>query len=388
MQIRDIKDFKAGNWIQRFEYKSFTPEMINLQWIISDEKLLVLLSEADRMIGKLDAFSTLIPNVDFFIKMHIIKEATVSSKIEGTQTSFKEALIREEDIDPEKRDDWKEVHNYIEAVNQALYQMTELPISTRLIKQTHHRLLSGARGKEKLPGEYRKSQNWIGSSLKSAIFVPPTHDELPALMQDLEQFINTELISSEIKVPHLIKIAIIHYQFETIHPFLDGNGRIGRLLITLYLIDKKLLKYPTLYLSYFFEKNRKDYYNNLTEVREKNNLNQWIRFFLEGVIETAQNSIETFEKIIQLRGQIERDQLPTLGKKQMDALNLIIRLYKDPIMSGTEIAHTMKVHASTANRMIKDLEKLGILTELTGYKRNKIYIFDHYVKLFINNENE
>lgn len=388
MQIRDSKDFKAGKWIQRFEYKSFTPETINQQWIISDEKLLVLLSEADRMIGKLDAFSTLIPNVDFFIKMHITKEATVSSKIEGTQTSFKEALIKEEDIDPEKRDDWKEVHNYVEAINQALNQMNELPISTRLIKQTHQRLLSGARGKEKLPGEYRTSQNWIGNSLKNAIFVPPTHDELPALMQDLEQFINTELISDEIKVPHLIKIAIIHYQFETIHPFLDGNGRIGRLLITLYLIDKKLLKHPTLYLSYFFEKNRRDYYDKLTEVREKNKLNGWIQFFLEGVIETAQNSIETFENIIRLRDLIERGLLPTLGKKQMDALSLIKQLYKDPILSGTEIAHTMQVHASTANRMIKDLEKLGILTELTGYKRNKIYVFDRYVKLFINNENE
>ncbi|HQE12346.1 MAG TPA: Fic family protein [Flavipsychrobacter sp.] len=388
MQIRDSKDFKAGKWIQRIEYKSFTPEMIHLQWIISNEKLQILLSEADRMIGKLDAFSTLIPNVDFFIKMHITKEATVSSKIEGTQTSFKEALIRQEDIDPEKRDDWQEVNNYIRAVNQAIEQLSDLPISNRLIKQTHHTLLSGARGKEKLPGEYRNSQNWIGSSLKNAVFVPPTHEELPALMQDLELFINTELISSEIKVPHLIKIAIIHYQFETIHPFLDGNGRIGRLLITLYLLDKKLLKYPTLYLSYFFEKNRRNYYEKLTEVREKNNLNQWIQFFLEGVIETAQNSIETFEKIILLRTHIERDQLPTLGKKQKDALYLIIQLYKDPIMSGTEMAHTMQVHASTANRMIKDLEKLGILTELTGYKRNKIYVFDHYVKLFINNENE
>lgn len=254
MQIKDTKNFRAGTWVQRLEYKSFTPEKVNFQWIITDNNIQWLLSEADRELGKLDAYSTLIPNIDFFIKMHITKEATVSSKIEGTQTSFEEALIKEEDINPDKRNDWQEVHNYINAINHAIEDLNDLPISNRLIKKTHETLLTGVRGKEKLPGKYRTSQNWIGSSLKNAVFVPPQHDEIDDLMQDLETFINIEIINSSIKVPHLIKIAIIHYQFETIHPFLDGNGRIGRLLITLYLIDKKLLKYPTLYLSYFLKK--------------------------------------------------------------------------------------------------------------------------------------
>lgn len=382
MQIKDIKDFNAGQWRQRREYNSFSPHKICLQWNISNPKIQFLLSEADRCLGKLDAFSELIPDIDFFIKMHITKEATVSSKIEGTQTSFEEALIKVEDVDPEKRNDWLEVHNYIQALNEAIKSMEQVPISNRLIKQTHKTLLQGARGKEKIPGEYRTSQNWIGSSLKNAIFVPPTQDELPELMHDLEQFIHSETIGLPIQIPHLIKIAIIHYQFETIHPFLDGNGRIGRLLITLYLIDKKILKHPTLYLSDFFARHRADYYQNLTLVRDKNDLANWLIFFLQGVIETAQKSIHTFQEIIKLREQIELNKLLTLGRKQIDAKKLINALYRDPIMHGTQIAEVLESHASSANRMIKDFESLGILRELTGYKRNRIYIFEPYVKLF------
>lgn len=381
---RNITDFKAGQWVQRLEYKSFTPEKIYLQWLISDSALQLLLSEADRLLGKLDAFSELVPDVDFFIKMHITKEANLSSKIEGTQTSFEEALIKIEDINPGKRDDWQEVNNYIRAINEAIEAMKALPISNRLIKQTHRTLLSNARGNEKLPGEYRSSQNWIGNSLKNAVFIPPTHEEIAELMHDLEQFINAELMNSSVIVPHLIKIAIIHYQFETIHPFLDGNGRIGRLLITLYLLDKKILKYPTLYLSFFFEKNRSAYYDNLNLVRTKNNLKNWLTFFLQGVIETAENSILTFQNIIQLRDKIERHQLITLGKKQMDAQHLLNELYKQPILDGGQVAEIMGSHASTANRMIADFMQLGILKELTGYKRNRIYAFEPYINLFYN----
>ncbi|ODS84560.1 MAG: cell filamentation protein Fic [Cytophagaceae bacterium SCN 52-12] len=384
--MQDITKFTAGRWVKRVEYNSFTPEKIFRPWQVTDNSLLVLLSEADRLLGKLDAFSTLIPDVDFFIKMHVTREATVSSKIEGTQTSFEEALIREEDIDPEKRDDWREVHSYIDAINQAIQDLENLPISTRLIRKTHKTLLSGSRGKEKLPGEYRSSQNWIGSSLKNAVFVPPMHNEIPELMQDLENFINAELIGSPVKVPHLIKIALIHYQFETIHPFLDGNGRVGRLLITLYLIDKKVLRHPTLYLSYYFEKNRRAYYDNLMAVRTDNQLANWVRFFLQGVIETAENSIATFQNIIRLRGEIERSRIITLGRKQPEAIRLLNELYKQPIMDGTQIAGIMGVHASTANRLIADLVKLDLLKELTGYKRNRIYAFEPYIRLFKSDE--
>ena len=381
-QTKNIEDFEAGNWVQRLEYKSFSPNKISLQWLVSNPDIQSLLSEANRQLGRLDAFSELIPDIDFFIKMHIVKEATVSSKIEGTQTTFEEALIKREDIDPEKRDDWGEVHNYIDAVNQAIESMNDLPISNRLIKQTHQTLLKDVRGKEKPPGQYRSSQNWIGSSLKNAVFVPPTHDEIPDLMHDLEQFINAEILELPIKVPHLIKIAIVHYQFETIHPFLDGNGRIGRLLITLYLIDKGLLAKPTLYLSDFFERNRRDYYENLMLVRSKNKLENWLRFFLAGVIETSKKSITTFQNIIKLRNKIELEMLIKLGRKQNDAKRLMNELYKQPILDGNQIAELLSIHASTANRLIGDFIDLGILSELTGYKRNRIYTFKAYIKLF------
>ncbi len=382
MKAKDIKEFKAGKWVQQIEYESFAPEKISLQWLVGSPLLQNLLSEADRSIGRLDAFSELIPDIDYFIKMHVTKEATVSSKIEGTQTSFEEALIKEADINPEKRDDWKEVHSYIQAVNEAIGTMEKLPISNRLIRQTHKILLQGVRGKEKMPGEYRSSQNWIGSSLKNAAFVPPVHDAIPALMQDLEQFINAEIMDLPIRVPHLVKIALIHYQFETIHPFLDGNGRIGRLLITLYLHDKKILTHPTLCLSDFFERNRAEYYDRLTRVRTHNELEQWVQFFLQGVVETSQKSIATFQNIIKLRNEVELNKLVQLGRKQQDARRLVQELYRQPIMDGAQVADVLQIHASTANRLVADLQQLNILTELTGYKRNRIYAFEPYIKLF------
>ncbi|EKB48480.1 Fic family protein [Cecembia lonarensis] len=376
--MKDIKNFKAGTWLKQIEYRSFSPNLIHESWVLSDPAILTLLSQADRNLGKLDAFSDLVPDIDFFIKMHVTKEATVSSKIEGTQTSFQEALAKEEDLDPERRDDWQEVHAYIEAMNQAIQDMEKLPIYTRLIRKTHAVLLDGVRGQEKLPGEFRNSQNWIGPSLKHAVFVPPVHTEVHALMSDLEKFIHDD----QLQIPHLVKIAMVHYQFETIHPFLDGNGRVGRLLITLYLLDKGLLKYPTLYLSDYFERNRRDYYDNLMRVREKDAMGEWIAFFLKGVIETTASGIRTFQEIISLREKYEFQELIKLGKKQGDAKRLITALYRQPIVDVGQVEKMLDVHNSTANRMIRDFQELGILEELTGFKRNRIFAFKEYINLF------
>jgi Fic family protein len=307
-----LSDFKAGKNVQRYQYKSFEPNVVDIDWQIDNDELIMLLSQANIKLGELNAFSQLIPDVDFFIKMHVIKEGTKSSRIEGTQTNIDEALQKKEYIQPEKKDDWQEVQNYVQAMNQAINSLKKLPLSNRLLKQTHKTLLQGVRGKHKLPGEFRQSQNWIGgSSLADAMFIPPHQDSVADLMADLEKFLHNE----NIPVPHLIKIGIAHYQFETIHPFLDGNGRIGRLLITLYLVSNDLLQKPTLYLSDFLEKNKALYYHNLTRVRTHNDLTQWLKYFLEGVRSTSENSIQTFKSIINLRSKTEH-KIVSLGKKQ------------------------------------------------------------------------
>ena len=375
----DIKDFKSGVYKQQYKYKSFTPNPVNIEWQISDSVLVNLLSEADIKLGELNAFSQLVPDIDFFIRMHVSKEATTSSRIEGTQTNITEALQNVDYIDPEKRDDWEEVQNYINAMNQAIKSLDKLPLSNRLLRNTHKNLLDGARGRHKQPGEFRKSQNWIGgASLNDAVLIPPHHDELPELLSDFEKFINN--INNPL--PHLIRIGIAHYQFETIHPFLDGNGRIGRLMITLYMVCNGLLAKPTLYLSAFFEKNKQLYYENLTSARTHNNLNQWLKFFLEGVRQTAESSINTFRAIIELRQQIENLDILTLGKKTPLAQKFMHYLYSKPIIDSRETSENLSVNPSTANRLIENFIKLGILKDVTGYKRNRIFVFDKYLRLF------
>lgn len=375
----DIKDFKAGSYKKQYQYKSFMPSLVNIDWQLSDSGLINLLSEADISLGGLNAFSQLVPDIDFFIKMHVSKEATTSSRIEGTQTNISEVLQKAEYINPEKRDDWEEVQNYIKAINAAIQALETLPLSNRLLRNAHLTLLQGVRGKERQPGEFRYTQNWIGgASLSDAIFVPPHQDDLPELLTDFEKFLNDNIHP----LPHLIKIGIAHYQFETIHPFADGNGRIGRLLITLYLVSKGLLVKPTLYLSAFFEKNKYLYYDNLTRVRTHNDLTQWLKFFLEGIKQTAQNSIETFKAIIALRQEVEHRDIMMLGKKIKLAQNLLHFLYSNPVTDSQEVSKHLSINPSTALRLIEDFIRMSILKEITGYKRNRIFVFEKYLQLF------
>ena len=374
----NISGFKAGKLVQRYQYKSFEPNLIDIPWQIDSAELIMLLSQANIKLGELNAFSQLIPDVDFFIKMHVLKEGTKSSQIEGTQTNIDEAIQKEEYIQPEKKDDWQEVQNYVQAMNQAIESLEHLPLSNRLLKQTHETLLQGVRGTHKLPGEFRQSQNWIGgSSLADAVFVPPHPDSVNDLMADVEKFLHNE----NTMVPPLIRIGIAHYQFETIHPFLDGNGRIGRLLITLYLVSNQLLYKPTLYLSDFFEKNKSFYYDNLNRIRTHNDLIQWLKYFLEGVRSTSENSIQTFKNIIALRGDAE-NKIISLGKKQSLAKGFLHYLYLKPIVDTSDVTDALSVQASTALRLIDDFIRLEILTETTGFKRNRIFAFDDYIKLF------
>lgn len=371
-----MKTFKSGNYINQGTYKSFQPTKINQKWVIDDMEVL---SQADRQIGRLDMYSEYIPNIDLFISMHVLKEATQSSKIEGTKTNIEDALLDKEDVNDEKRDDWEEVQNYIEALNVAIKSLEKLPFSSRLIRETHKILLQGVRGKHKLPGEFRSSQNWIGgASISDAIFIPPIHTRVNEYMSDLENFAH----NVDSFFPDLLKIALMHYQFETIHPFLDGNGRVGRLMITLYLVEKGILKKPILYLSDFFERNRTLYYDNLTRVREKSDLIQWFKFFLVGVIETAKNGINTFDSILKLQKEVEV-KLQTLGNRSYNAQLILNHLYQRPIIDDVQkVKGLTGLSLPSVYKLIKELEELDILTEITGAKRGKIYLFREYTQLF------
>jgi Fic family protein len=377
--LMDLKEFKAGSYRKGYEYHYFSPEKINHTFFWTDEVINGLLEKASLKLGELNSFSRFVPDTDMFIIMHIFKEAVVSSRIEGTQTNIEEALIEEKEVEPEKRDDWKEVNNYVNAMNAAIEELKTLPLSNRLIKNIHKILLSSGRGERKNPGEFRQTQNWIGgTSLADAVFIPPAHTELPELMSDLEFFLH----NSEIIVPHLVKIAIAHYQFETIHPFLDGNGRIGRLLITLYLVSNGILAKPLLYLSDYFEKNKTLYYDNLTFVRTKNDLGQWIKFFLTGVIQTAENSGTTLKKITDLKASIEKERILLMGKRSKQGIEFLHRLFRKPVVTIKHVQAMTGLSPKAANDLVKAFVEQKILVETTGYQRNRVFVFDEYMRMF------
>lgn len=374
-----FEGFSPGVWRQQYQYKSLSPVRVNGEWRWEDPRINTLLEQATRALGELNAFSLIVPDIDLFIEMHIAKEANQSSRIEGTQTAMDEAVMSEELIAPEKRDDWREVRNYVDGINTAIAELKTLPLSNRLLRETHAILMRGVRGEHKLPGEFRTSQNWIGgSSLKDAAFVPPHPHEVAELMGDLEKFWHND----EIEVPDLIRIAISHYQFETIHPFCDGNGRIGRLLITLYLVSKGLLYKPALYLSDFFERNRASYYDALMAVRMSGDLNHWVRFFLQGVGETATKGRETFRQVLALRTASEA-RMHELGRRGKSGLQLLQLLYRRPVVTVADVGAALEISPPTANALVAAFVDFGLLKEMTGYARNRVFMFEPYLSLFL-----
>ena len=375
-----LEDYKAGEYKQGNGYKAFLPSNINYNWGWDDTKLDALLAEANRQIGELNAYSLLLPNVDLYIKMHVKIEANKSSKIEGTKTTIEEDLSDLQDINPEKRDDWEEVQNYVKSTNYGIDRINDgFPVCNRLIRDIHRILLNGVRGEKKTPGVFRISQNWVGGTMPStAAYVPPLVEDVADCLKDLELFINNE----EIDTPDLVKIAIIHYQFESIHPFLDGNGRIGRLLIPLYLQSKKYLDNPCLYISFFFEKNRDLYYQKLNDVRVKNDIIGWIKFFLEGIIETAKIAKEKFKKVVELTKKVDV-QISDLKVKYDNAKKIIDYFYDEPYSTRKKISEALKMPESTVNGVINELKSANIIKETTGYSRNQIFVFSEYVKIFL-----
>lgn len=355
------------------------PESINRKYELNLEPIITLLEKANLKIGELNGYAELVPNVDMFIMLHLVKEATASSKIEGTKTEIDEALLQEEDIMPERRNDWWEVSNYNKAMNKCLEELDHMPISSRLLKEAHSILLEGVRGEHEMPGEYRTSQNWIGgTSPDNAFFVPPLWHEVNSLMGDLENFLHNE----NTNLPTLIKAGIAHYQFETIHPFLDGNGRIGRLLIILYLISFGTLRKPVLYLSDYFERNRNEYYDHLTRVRENSDITDWLKFFLRGIIEMSEKSISGLQKVILLKKDCEENRIARLGKRQNHAAKLLNELFHNPVIKAEGVSELCGVSIVTAYSLIEDMVRLHILNEITGNKRNRIFTFTEYINIF------
>lgn len=376
---KTIEDFNAGHLEKGFDFQYFVPSSINNQWQWTDGRLNELLESASIKLGELNSFAKLVPNVNLFIHLHIIKEAVISSRIEGTQTNIDEALLPEKEISLERRNDWQEVQNYTEALNVAIKDLEHLPLSSRLFRKTHGILMQGVRGEQKSPGEFRKSQNWIGgASIADAAFIPPAHQYVNDLMGDLELFLHNK----DLKVPALIRIGIAHYQFETIHAFLDGNGRIGRLMITLYLVSEKILEQPLLYLSVFLERNKVLYYDNLTRVREKNDLLTWLRYFLVGIEQTATQAVETLSEIMKLKNELENEITQKLGKRSHNALTLLNSLFKNPVMDKNAAKKICSLSRKAANDLVNIFHNLGYLREVTGKTRNQVFMFDPYIKLF------
>jgi Fic family protein len=375
----DLSAYRSGRMETRYEYRSFLPEPITHPWLISDPEIVTLNSEADRRLGELNAFAQLVPDIEFFISMYVAKEATQSSRIEGTQTSIEDAFKTADDLGPEARDDWNEVQNYIRAIKHAISSLDRLPLSNRLLGEAHAILLDGVRGRSKQPGEFRLSQNWIGVSLKNAAFVPPHHEHVPRLMADMEKFLHDDLV----QLPPLIKIAIAHYQFETIHPFLDGNGRLGRLMISLYLASEKLLVKPALYLSDYFERDKTSYIDHLMAVRQGNHLKEWLIFFLHGVAETARSSAQVFRDILALKEQIEREIMPLFSQRRQDNARALMRqLYAHPLTDIKRVQALVGTSTNTASALIDDFVAHGILSEITGRRRGRLFVFPKYLALF------
>ena len=373
-----IEEFVSGRWVERFQYKCFVPEFVNHAWTWESAALTVELEQAIRAIAALDACSRFVPDIDLFIRMHVLREANASSRIEGTQTEMEEAVLSEAFVAQEHRDDWREVNNYVNAMNAAVRELDGLPLSMRLLRQAHAQLLDGVRGRHKAPGEIRTSQNWIGgASLATARFVPPAAEFLPDLLSDLELFWHND----KIDVPNLIRAAITHYQFETIHPFLDGNGRIGRLLIPFYLISKGDLSRPSFYISDYLERHREAYYASLGAAREKGGLLGWVAFFLEAVRATGESGCETFRRIFAFRDEMQ-GYCAAKGARGENLRRIIRHLYSHPRVTITELAKETGLDYRTASRCVNDMATDGVLVCDTSAARNRIYSLKRYLDLF------
>ena len=358
-------------------YRSFVPVTlppkpeIQLDWEMAD-----LLTKGNLSIGNLEGASKHIPNIDLFVSMYVRKEALLSSQIEGTQATMDDIL--DPKVESNANQHVADVVNYIKAIQYARERLNVLPLCNRLIQETHKVFMEGARGDEREPGEFRRSQNWIGpsgSTLRSARYIPPNVEDMKQAMSDLEKFIN-----EEDEIDPFIKIALIHYQFETIHPFLDGNGRIGRLLVNLFLLEQRILTYETLYISYFLKRNRIEYYERLTEVRTKGDYEQWIKFFLRGIIESAEDAIVTIEKLSELHKR-NLNKITEVGRTSENLVKLLNYLEASPIIEIKKTSADLGLAYNTVAKGVDIFMEFGILRQTDDTKRNRIFVYEEYLEI-------
>lgn len=370
---------RAGYFMKGNGYKYFVPaELPPNPPIQFDSEMQNLLSLADRKLGRLDGITQILPNPDLFVAMYVKKEAVLSSQIEGTQASFADVLNAENNLIEEERiNDIAEISNYVIAMNWGLKELSEFPLSLRLIRNIHKKLLQNTRGSKRNPGEFRKTQNWIGPAgctLKTATFVPPTVPEMEKALDNLEKY-----LYKEDNIPALVKIAIIHAQFETIHPFLDGNGRMGRLLITFWLCQQEILTKPLLYLSYYFKQHRTEYYDRLMDIRKNGKWEEWIKFFLKGIAEVADESTNSAKEIIQLQKHYS-EKIISGDINNSNYQKLLNRLFEMPLIKRNDVVDFLGVSNPTAGNILDAFCKLGILDDITPEKiRNKKYVFSKYI---------
>jgi len=375
--------FRAGRYQKQPNgYSAYIPARLPPKPPIRiSNDLQTLLSKADRALGRLDGSIQTLPNPDLFVFMYVRKEAVLSSQIEGTQSSLNDLLAAEASIlSPDRPKDVDEVVNYVNAMNYGLERLRTLPLSIRLIKEIHERLLSGVRGEHLTPGELRRSQNWIGPhgcTLAEASFVPPPPDQVPQLLGDLEKFLHAPA-----DLPALIQIGLAHAQFETIHPFLDGNGRVGRLLISFLLCQREILLKPVLYLSHYFKRHRAAYYEHLQDVRDQGDWEAWLAFFLRGVAEVSAEATTTARRVLALREDHRTSAAEHLGRAAGNGIRVLEHLYQKPILSVLEVQKLTGTTFPAANQLISRLVKLGIVSEITGQKRHRRFRYEPYIQLF------
>lgn len=371
----EVESFQAGKYVQSGEHRCFVPSLVNDAWSWENPEINDLLEKASYRLGELKGLSRMVPNLGLFILLSSRAEANASSRIEGTRTELDEVVKPEHEVLPERRDDWHEVQNYIAALTEAR-ETPRLPISSRLIKQAHKTLMSGGRGKNKAPGEFRKVQNYLLATEVSEIFYPPPASEVDALMSNLEKFLHND----RIKLPSLIRIAIAHYQFETIHPFLDGNGRIGRLIIPLYLADRQMTHKPLLYMSRYLEKNKMRYYDNLIGARN-GDIARWLKFFLIGAAQAATDATRALMDMLDLEKSAAQ-KIRTAFKRGDAARTLLAHLFTHPVISISDAAKACKITPAAAGTLVHKMCDTGLLRETTGRSRNRLFIFREYLDIF------